>query len=115
MRIFGSERMDGILTRLGLEPGEAITHPWVNKALEKAQQKVEARNFEQRKHILKYDNVLNDQRKVVFEQRKEIMSADDVSDQIAQMREEVVEELVARHIPRRLTLSNGTPPACTRR
>jgi preprotein translocase subunit SecA len=99
MRIFGSERMDSILTRLGLEEGEAITHPWVNKALEKAQQKVEARNFEQRKHILKYDNVLNDQRKVVFEQRKEIMSADDVSDQIAQMREDVVEELVARHIP----------------
>ncbi len=99
MRIFGSERMDGILTRLGLEPGEAITHPWVNKALEKAQQKVEARNFEMRKNILKYDNVLNDQRKVVFEQRKEIMSANDVSDQIAQMREEVVEDLVARHIP----------------
>jgi preprotein translocase subunit SecA len=91
--------MDSILTRLGLEPGEAITHPWVNKALEKAQQKVEARNFEMRKNILKYDNVLNDQRKVVFEQRKEIMSADEVSDQIAQMREEVVEELVSRHIP----------------
>ncbi|HTT97587.1 MAG TPA: preprotein translocase subunit SecA [Rhizomicrobium sp.] len=99
MRIFGSERMDGILTRLGLEQGEAITHPWVNKALEKAQQKVEARNFEQRKHILKYDNVLNDQRKVIFEQRKEIMSADEVSGEIGQMREEVVEELVARHIP----------------
>ncbi len=99
MRIFGSERMDSILVRLGLEPGEAITHPWVNKALEKAQQKVEARNFEMRKNILKYDNVLNDQRKVVFEQRKEIMSADEVSDQIVQMREEVVEELVARHIP----------------
>jgi preprotein translocase subunit SecA len=99
MRIFGSERMDSVLTRLGLEQGEAIAHPWVNKALEKAQQKVEARNFEQRKHILKFDNVLNDQRKVIFEQRKEIMSADDVSDQIAQMREEVVEELVARHIP----------------
>ncbi|MBV9992409.1 MAG: preprotein translocase subunit SecA [Alphaproteobacteria bacterium] len=99
MRIFGSERMDSILVRLGLEEGEAITHPWVNKALEKAQQKVEARNFEMRKNILKYDNVLNDQRKVVFEQRKEIMSADDVSDQIAQMREEVVEELVSRHIP----------------
>ncbi|HWA92258.1 MAG TPA: preprotein translocase subunit SecA [Rhizomicrobium sp.] len=101
MRIFGSERMDSILVRLGLEPGEAITHPWVNKALEKAQQKVEARNFEMRKNILKYDNVLNDQRKVVFEQRKEIMSADEVSDQIAQMREEVVEELVSRHIPER--------------
>jgi preprotein translocase subunit SecA len=99
MRIFGSERMDSLLTRLGLEEGEAITHPWVNKALEKAQQKVEARNFEMRKNILKYDNVLNDQRKVVFEQRREIMSADDVSDQIAQMREEVVEELVALHIP----------------
>ncbi|HEX4106332.1 MAG TPA: SEC-C metal-binding domain-containing protein, partial [Rhizomicrobium sp.] len=99
MRIFGSERMDAILTRLGLEPGEAITHPWVNKALEKAQQKVEARNFEIRKNILKYDDVLNDQRKVIFEQRKEIMSSDDVSDQIADFREEVVEAQVARHIP----------------
>jgi preprotein translocase subunit SecA len=99
MRIFGSERMDGILQRLGLEAGEAIIHPWVNKALEKAQQKVEARNFEMRKNILKYDNVLNDQRKVIFEQRREIMSADDVSDEIADFREEVVESLVARHIP----------------
>src|SRR5580692_9186120 len=99
MRIFGSERMDAILTRLGLEPGEAITHPWVNKALEKAQQKVEARNFEIRKNILKYDDVLNDQRRVIFEQRREIMSADDVSDQIAGFRGEVVDELVARHIP----------------
>jgi preprotein translocase subunit SecA len=99
MRIFGSERMESILVRLGLEEGEAITHPWVNKALEKAQQKVEARNFEQRKQILKFDNVLNDQRKVVFEQRKEIMSADDVSDQITEMRVEVIDELVERHIP----------------
>jgi len=99
MRIFGTERMDSVLARLGLEKGEAIAHPWVNKALEKAQQKVEARNFEMRKNILKYDNVLNDQRKVIFEQRREIMSADDVSDQIAEFREEVVEELVARHIP----------------
>ncbi len=99
MRIFGSERMDSILTRLGLEKGEAITHPWVNKALEKAQQKVEARNFEIRKNILKYDDVLNDQRKVVFEQRREIMSSDDVSDQISEFREEVVGELVKRHIP----------------
>ena len=101
MRIFGSERMDSILVRLGLQEGEAITHPWVNKALEKAQQKVEARNFEMRKNILKFDNVLNDQRKVVFEQRKEIMSADDVSDQIAEMRLEVIDELVERHIPER--------------
>jgi len=99
MRIFGSERMDSVLTKLGLEKGEAIAHPWVNKALEKAQQKVEARNFEIRKNILKYDNVLNDQRKVVFEQRKEIMSSDDVSDQIADFREEVVGDLVERHIP----------------
>jgi preprotein translocase subunit SecA len=91
--------MDAILTKLGLEPGEAITHPWVNKALEKAQQKVEARNFEIRKNILKYDNVLNDQRRVIFDQRKEIMSSDDVSDQIADFREEVVEMLVSRHIP----------------
>jgi preprotein translocase subunit SecA len=99
MRIFGSERMDSILTRLGLEQGEAIAHPWVNKALEKAQQKVEARNFEIRKNILKYDNVLNDQRKVIFEQRKEIMGADDVAGEIAEFREQVVAELVARHIP----------------
>jgi preprotein translocase subunit SecA len=99
MRIFGSERMDSILSRLGLEEGEAIAHPWVNKALEKAQQKVEARNFEMRKNILKYDNVLNDQRKVIFEQRKEIMGADDVAAEIADFREEVVEELVGRHIP----------------
>jgi preprotein translocase subunit SecA len=99
MRIFGSERMDSILTRLGLEKGEAITHPWVNKALEKAQQKVEARNFEIRKNILKYDDVLNDQRKVVFEQRREIMSSDDVSDQIAEFREEVIDTLVKQHIP----------------
>jgi preprotein translocase subunit SecA len=88
-----------MLSTLGLEQGEAIAHPWVNKALEKAQQKVEARNFDIRKNILKYDNVLNDQRKVIFEQRKEIMSADDVSDQIADFREEVIESLVARHIP----------------
>ncbi|HEV2561152.1 MAG TPA: preprotein translocase subunit SecA [Rhizomicrobium sp.] len=99
MRIFGSERMDALLQRLGLEKGEAIAHPWVNKALEKAQQKVEARNFEIRKNILKYDNVLNDQRRVIFEQRKEIMGADDVSDEIADFRDQVVVELVARHIP----------------
>jgi preprotein translocase subunit SecA len=101
MRIFGSERMDTLLQRLGLEKGEAIAHPWVNKALEKAQQKVEARNFEIRKNILKYDNVLNDQRRVVFEQRKEIMASDDVSDQIGDFRHQIVEELVAKHIPER--------------
>ena len=101
MRIFGSERMDGILKKLGLEKGEAIAHPWVNKALEKAQQKVEARNFEMRKNILKFDNVLNDQRKVIFEQRLDIMRATEVDEIISEMRAQTVEDLVARHIPER--------------
>ena len=99
MRIFGSEMMDSALKRLGLQEGEAISHPWVNKALEKAQQKVEARNFEIRKNILKYDNVLNDQRKVIFEQRLEIMSSNDVNYTIGDMRAETVDELVTLHIP----------------
>jgi len=99
MRIFGSERMDGMLRKLGLEEGEAIVHPWVNKALEKAQQKVEARNFEARKNVLKYDNVMNDQRKVVYEQRKELMRAEDVHDTVVEMRHQTIEDLVARHIP----------------
>jgi preprotein translocase subunit SecA len=99
MRIFGSERMDGMLRKLGLEEGEAIVHPWVNKALEKAQQKVEARNFEARKNVLKYDNVMNDQRKVVYEQRKELMRAADVHETVVDMRHQTIEDLVARHIP----------------
>lgn len=99
MRIFGSERIDGMLQKLGLEDGEAIVHPWVNKALEKAQQKVEARNFEIRKNLLKYDDVMNDQRSVVYEQRKELMSAADVAETIAEMREEVVDAMIARCIP----------------
>ena len=99
MRIFGSERMDTMLRKLGLKEGEAIVHPWINKALEKAQQKVEARNFEIRKQLLKYDDVMNDQRKVIYEQRKEIMRANDVSEQIADMRHEVIDTLVARCIP----------------
>ena len=73
MRIFGSDKLDGMLTKLGLKEGEAIVHPWINKALEKAQQKVEARNFDIRKNILKFDNVMNDQRKVIFDQRVEWM------------------------------------------
>ena len=93
--------MDSILQRLGLQKGEAIAHPWVNKALEKAQQKVEARNFELRKNILKYDNVLNDQRKVVFEQRLDIMRSPQVDDVVAEMRGELVSSLVSRHIPER--------------
>ena len=99
MRIFGSNRMDGMLQKLGLQEGEAITHPWINKALEKAQQKVEARNFDSRKHVLKYDDVMNDQRKVVFDHRIEIMSSDDVSDMVTDLRQQVAKELVAHHIP----------------
>jgi preprotein translocase subunit SecA len=99
MRIFGSERMDSMLQKLGIQEGEAIVHPWINKALEKAQQKVEARNFEIRKTLLKYDDVMNDQRKVIYEQRKEIMAAADVSDTVIGMRHEVVADMVARCIP----------------
>ena len=82
MRIFGSDRMDGVLQKLGLQEGEAITHPWINKALEKAQQKVEARNFDARKYVLKYDDVMNDQRKVIFEHRIDIMGRDDVGETV---------------------------------
>ncbi|MFO1120634.1 MAG: preprotein translocase subunit SecA, partial [Rhodospirillales bacterium] len=99
MRIFGSGRIDGMLQRLGLKEGEAIIHPWVNRALEKAQQKVEARNFDIRKNLLKYDDVMNDQRKVVYEQRKELMHADDVAQTVDDMRHHVIDQLVARHIP----------------
>ena len=99
MRIFGSERMDTMLRRLGLKQGEAIIHPWINKALEKAQQKVEARNFDIRKNLLKYDDVMNDQRKVVYEQRREIMRAADVQEMVADMRFQVVEDLVGKTIP----------------
>ncbi|MFO1188415.1 MAG: preprotein translocase subunit SecA [Alphaproteobacteria bacterium] len=99
MRIFGSERMDAMLRRLGLEEGEAIIHPWINKALEKAQQKVEARNYEIRKNLLKFDDVMNDQRKVIYEQRREIMAAADVSETIDSMRHEAVSEIVARCVP----------------
>ncbi len=101
MRIFGSERMGGMLQRLGLKEGEAIVHPWINKALEKAQKKVEARNFDTRKNVLKYDDVMNDQRREVYAQRREFMSASDVSGVIADMRHEVVAGLVARRIPER--------------
>jgi preprotein translocase subunit SecA len=99
MRIFGSDRMDGVLQKLGLQEGEAITHPWINKALEKAQQKVEARNFDSRKYVLKYDDVMNDQRKVIFEQRIDMMGHDDVSETVADMRAQVVNELVSQCIP----------------
>ncbi|MDH3703509.1 MAG: preprotein translocase subunit SecA, partial [Alphaproteobacteria bacterium] len=99
MRIFGSERMDGMLRKLGLEEGEAIIHPWINKALEKAQEKVEQRNFDIRKHLLQYDNVMNDQRKVIYEQRKDLMRTDNVSDDIVSMRHEVIDSMIAQAIP----------------
>jgi preprotein translocase subunit SecA len=99
MRIFGSERMDGMLRKLGLEEDEAIIHPWINKALEKAQQKVEARNFEIRKNLLKFDDVMNDQRKVIYEQRRDLIGAEDVAETVRDMRHEVIEDLVAECIP----------------
>lgn len=99
MRIFGSERLDAWLKKLGLEEGEAIIHPWINRALEKAQQKVEARNFDVRKQLLKYDDVMNDQRKVIYEQRRDIMEAPDVQEWILDMREEVITTLVNHCIP----------------
>ncbi len=99
MRIFGSERMDSMLQKLGLKDGEAIVHPWINKALERAQKKVEARNFDIRKNLLKYDDVLNDQRKVIFEQRIELMDAESVTETITDMRHEVIEDIVAKRIP----------------
>jgi preprotein translocase subunit SecA len=101
MRIFGSDRMGGMLQRLGLQEGEAIIHPWINKALEKAQKKVETRNFDTRKNVLKYDDVMNDQRKEVYAQRREFMSSDTVSSVVAEMREEVIANLVALRIPER--------------
>jgi preprotein translocase subunit SecA len=101
MRIFGSDRMDGMLQKLGLKEDEAIVHPWINRALEKAQQKVEARNFDIRKNLLKYDDVMNDQRKVIFDQRIELMAEEDVSATVDGMRHEVIEDLVAKHIPER--------------
>ena len=99
MRIFGSEKMTGMLQKLGLKDDEAIQHPWISRALEKAQQRVEARNFDIRKNILKFDDVMNDQRKVIYEQRIDLMEAVDISETLIDMREEVISELVERHIP----------------
>ena len=99
MRIFGSDKLDGMLTKLGLKEDEAIVHPWINKALEKAQQKVEARNFDIRKNILKFDNVMNDQRKVIFDQRVELMKDEKVAEIVADMRHDVIDDLVAKHVP----------------
>jgi preprotein translocase subunit SecA len=99
MRIFGSERLDKVLSGLGMKDGEAIVHPWVNKSLERAQAKVEGRNFDIRKQLLKFDDVMNDQRKVIFAQRREIMEAEDVSEITTDMRHEVIDDLVDSYAP----------------
>ena len=99
MRIFGSEKLDGMLQRLGLEEGEAITHSWINKAVEKAQSKVEAHNFEIRKQLLRFDDVMNDQRQVIFAQRKDIMEAKDVHDTVVDMRHETIDVIIDNAIP----------------
>jgi preprotein translocase subunit SecA len=99
MRIFGSDKLDTMLQRFGLKENEAIVHSWVNKALEKAQQKVEARNFDIRKNLLKFDNVMNDQRKVIFDQRIEWMREENSAEIVADMRHDVIEDLVAKHVP----------------
>jgi preprotein translocase subunit SecA len=99
MRIFGSERLDKVLSTLGMKEGEAIVHPWVNKSLEKAQAKVEGRNFDIRKQLLKFDDVMNDQRKAIFGQRLEIMQAEDLSEIVKDMRHQVIEDLVDENLP----------------
>ena len=99
MRIFASDKLDGMLKRLGLQEDEAIVHPWINKALEKAQQKVEARNFDIRKNLLKFDNVMNDQRKVIYEERRKVMDAADVQQMVAEMRHDVISDIVQKAMP----------------
>jgi preprotein translocase subunit SecA len=101
MRIFGSERLDKVLSTLGMEEGEAIVHPWVNKSLERAQAKVEGRNFDIRKQLLKFDDVMNDQRKAIFGQRLDVLEADDLSDVVQDMRRDVIDDLVTLHMPPR--------------
>ena len=103
MRIFGSERMSAMLQKLGLPEGEPLVHPWISKALEKAQQKVEERNFDIRKNLLKYDNVMNDQRKVIYDQRKELMKTSDVSETVAEMRDEYLNDVLAPYLQQSLT------------
>ena len=98
MRIFGSEKLDSMLAKLGMKEGESIAHPWVNKALERAQSKVEARNFDIRKNILKYDDVMNEQRKAIFSQRRDIMDAEDLSEIVSEMRYDVIDDLVNNYL-----------------
>ncbi|NIY71487.1 preprotein translocase subunit SecA [Marivivens donghaensis] len=101
MRIFGSDRLDKVLSGLGMKEGEAIIHPWVNKTLERAQAKVEGRNFDIRKQLLKFDDVMNDQRKVIFRQRREIMENHNLSETVKDMRHDVIEDLVDQYVPER--------------
>ena len=99
MRIFGTEKLDSVLVKLGLKNGEAITHPWVNRALQKAQEKVEGRNFEIRKNLLRFDDVMNDQRKEIFEQRKDLMKDESISEFLADIRNDIIEEIININIP----------------
>ncbi len=101
MRIFAADRMDAVMRRLGIKDDEGITHPWMNKAMETSQKKIEQRNFEIRKNVLKYDDVINDQRKAIFEQRREFLEAESVSETISEMREDVIDALVASTMPER--------------
>ncbi len=111
MRIFGSERLDAVLTKLGMKEGEAIVHPWVNKSLERAQAKVEGRNFDMRKQLLKFDDVMNDQRKAIFGQRLEVMEAEDLSHIIQDMRHQVAEDLVDSYMPPKTYADQWDAPA----
>ncbi len=99
MRIFASDRVKGLMQKLGMEEGESIEHPWVTKAIENAQRKVEAHNFDIRKHLLEYDDVANDQRKVIYQQRNELMEAEDISDSVEAIREDVVNGVISNFIP----------------
>jgi preprotein translocase subunit SecA len=101
MRIFGGERMDGWMQKLGFEEGESLKHPWLNRAVEKSQEKVETRNYDIRKNLLKFDNVMNDQRKAIYEQRREVMNEENLEETIADMREHLIEDLINNHIPPR--------------
>ena len=101
MRIFGGERMDSLMQKFGFEEGESLVHPWLNRAVEKSQEKVEARNYEIRKNLLKFDNVMNDQRKAIYDQRRDVMISDDLTETLTDMRIQVIDDLVTKHIPPR--------------
>src|SRR5690606_6567339 len=99
LRIFAGDRLDSIMKSFGVAEGEAISHPWLNRAVETAQKRVEARNYDMRKNVLKYDDVVNDQRKAVFEQRQEFMDSEDLSELVADFRNDAINDLVERYMP----------------